>query len=69
MHRLVALLALLMACVVALTMAMPSPDGEDVVIQPAELVFEEHLPSDGQQSDKTLAKFVEELLALRNKPL
>lgn len=65
MHKLFVLLAVV-AALLAIAFAMPA-DG-DVEIIPSMLVHEEHIPNEGGAApagDKTLALFVEELLALR----
>lgn len=65
MHKLFVLLAVVVALLAA-AFAMPA-DG-DVEIIPSMLVHEEHIPNEGGAApagDKTLALFVEELLALR----
>jgi len=65
MNKLLVLLVVL-AAVVAAVLALPAPAEGDVEIIPSMLVHEEHIPNEGgPAADKTLAKFVEELLALR----
>jgi hypothetical protein len=66
MHKLIVLLAVV-AALLAVAFAMPAAQG-NVEIIPSMLVHEEHIPNEGGAApagDKTLALFVEELLALR----